>query len=648
MLQRVIDRIETRYPWLTHCLGGRLDLQLPALSGSLIVHLLLLAFVGTLSYAVSAERDNQLHSEVLSTYQARDFAMLEPTEVASIDEPLLEPSMGSFGPEVSPMIFETPPVEQVAVSGARSPRNSPDGTAPAALEAPELVLDNRFALPQATRLGDSVSIRGTGAEHVGETEGAIDRIAIEILRKLEKNRTLVVWAFDASYSLQSERQRLAKYLAGVYAHIESLDRDGLAANDALLSSVIAFGKSREVLAEPTTDVAALTTAILQVKLDDSGVESTFQTVADVAKRYGRFQKDDQRYQVMMVVVTDEVGDDEDRLEPAITAARAVAMPVHVLGSPALFGRLEGYMDFKDPKTGFLYRNLPVRAGPESVLPEVVRLPFWYNGPQYDFLDSGFGPWALSRLCRQTGGIYFITRLTNAAGLTFDPLGMREYAPDWDSQAEFQQRLARSPLRQAVLQAAHITQQNLPGMPSLTFPAAESPDFKEAMAQNQELAARVSYTVDEALVPINAALQYRDREPSRRWRAHYDLVRGRLLAVKIRCFEYNAICAKMKKEMPRFTKEKSNAWRLLPSGDVQSNAKAAEAAQDARQLLQQVVQEHPGTPWALLAQRELKDPFGLDWAETYVPPPPPRSEPDAAAKKKAQNRPEMNPPPPPRL
>ena len=40
--------------------------------------------------------------------------------------------------------------------------------------------------------------------------------------------------------------------------------------------------------------------------------------------------------------------------------------------------------------------------------------------------------------------------------------MREYAPDWDSQTEFQQRLARSPLRQAVLKAAQITQQNLPG------------------------------------------------------------------------------------------------------------------------------------------------------------------------------------------
>ena len=163
------------------------------------------------------------------------------------------------------------------------------------------------------------------------------------------------------------------------------------------------------------------------------------------------------------------------------------------------------------------------------------------------------------------------------------------------------------------------------MPSLTFPAADSPDFKEAMARNQELAARVMYTVDEALVPINAALEYRDREPSRRWRAHYDLVRGRLLAVKIRCFEYNCDLRKMKKDMPRFTKEKSNAWRLVPSGDVQSNPKAAEAAHEARSFWN----GHRGTPRHPLgparparAQRPVRTRLARNLRPT--PPAPPRA------------------------
>ena len=42
--------------------------------------------------------------------------------------------------------------------------------------------------------------------------------------------------------------------------------------------------------------------------------------------------------------------------------------------------------------------------------EQIRLPFWYDGDQYDILDAGFGPYALSRLAGATGGIYFVTRL----------------------------------------------------------------------------------------------------------------------------------------------------------------------------------------------------------------------------------------------
>jgi hypothetical protein len=44
-----------------------------------------------------------------------------------------------------------------------------------------------------------------------------------------------------------------------------------------------------------------------------------------------------------------------------------------------------------------------------------------------------------------------------------------------------------------------------------------------------------------------------------------------------------------------------------------SAKAAEA----REYLQRVIQEHPDTPWALLARRELDTPFGWDWVEQYT-------------------------------
>ncbi len=473
----------------------------------------------------------------------------------------------------------------------------------------------------------------------------MDRIAVEVLRRLEKGRTLVVWAFDASGSLQDERGRLAKYIGEVYAHIDDLDTGGLAKHDGLLTVVASFGKDRKILAEPTADVAAITRAINAVALDTSGVENTFQTVAEIAARYGKFKKGDNPYGVMTVVVTDEVGDDEARLEPAIAAAKAAKMPVYVLGSPALFGRTQGFMDYKDPKTGQVYRHLPVRQGPESVAVEMVKLPFWYGGPQYDLMDSGFGPWALSRLASQTGGIYFIARI-GTARITFDPAGMREYRPDWSSREQSMAHALKDPVRRAVMQAGTITEQNLPDPPSLEFPAADSPEFKQVMAGGQETVARIQYTVDEALVPITSAIEARDHEDARRWRAHYDLVRGRLLAVKLRCYEYNFACAQMKKELPKaFSDPKHNAWRLVPDARIQSSDAAAKAAEVAHELLEKVLEEHPGTPWALLAKRELKDPFGFKWVEVTKPPPPKRNNNPGNNKKNDQKKAMPRPTPP---
>ena len=96
-------------------------------------------------------------------------------------------------------------------------------------------------------LGQTVSIRGNGAEFVGGVEGAVDRIAIEILRHLEQGRTLVVWAFDASGSLLAERQRLSKHIETVYTHINQLDENQLSADSGLLTMVFSFGQDRHAL-----------------------------------------------------------------------------------------------------------------------------------------------------------------------------------------------------------------------------------------------------------------------------------------------------------------------------------------------------------------------------------------------------------------
>jgi hypothetical protein len=623
--------LKVRFPWLSMWFGERLEIELPAFLASVTMHGLLLVGLAFVGYHVHQESVREFQSGVAlnlkassdSTYQDLDQTANPPAQIAAA---------GSFAPNVLPTISFAP-----SPAGAvRSPAAKDVQSGGAATEL--IKLDVRRAtemvVPSATMLAQTVSIRGNGAELVGGVEGAVDRIAIEVLRQLEQGRTLVVWAFDASGSLLAERQRLSKHIGTIYSHINGLDEHRLSSDSGLLTMVVSFGQDRRVrLPKPTAEVSEITEAIESVELDTSGVETTFTTVGDIVNRFSHFKNAERLpYHTMIIVVTDEVGDDQGRMEETISLAQRAKVPVYVLGSQAVFGRVDGYVDYVDPKTKYVFRGLAVPQGPESATIEQIRLPFWYGGPQYDVVEAGFGPYALSRLASATGGIYFVTRFdSRRAG--FDPARMREYKPDWDSRTVYERKIADSPLRRAVLNAAQITQQQkLPGMPSAVFPPVDAPEFKDVMAVNQAIAERTAYTVDEALVPINSVVKLRDREISRRWQAHYDLIRGRLLAMKVRCYEYNWACARMKKDPPKFSSPKFNAWRLVPDANVQYSEKAVLAAKEAQTLLRRVTQDHPSTPWALLAERDLKDPLGFKWVEAYVQPRPRGNDNNAAQRK----------------
>jgi len=615
---------------------------------SLGFHLVLLLMLGVVGYTVHKESAQAFQGmavvdSALSELSRSDFQDLDQSAEPSTGTP----EAGSFSPNLSTVTITTASANPLGTL-APGPASAA-GRGAVSLARLDVQRATDAVVPSATLLGQSVSIKGNGTEQVGSAEGAVDRIAEEVVRRMEKGRTLVVWAFDSSLSLEVERERLSTHIDTVYTHITQLDRENRAASGGLLTAVVAFGQDRRALIDtPTDDPGAITAAIRAVPPDVSGIETTFGTVAEIVRKWGRY-KDPKgnAYHTMIIVVTDEVGDDESRLEEAIDLASRARVPVYVLGSPAVFGRVNGRMDYTDPRTGVFYPGLPVRQGPESAMLEQVSLPFWYGGFQFDQLDSGFGPYGLARLAGATGGIFFVTRL-GSRRMGFDPAALREYRPDWVSREKYEADVASHPVRRAVIDAAVMTQQNLPGMPTMFFPPVDGPQFKEAMERNQALAARTAFTVEAALEPIEQVVKLRDRETSRRWQAHYDLVRGRLLAMKVRCYEYNWACARMKKDPPKFTRPDSNAWRLAPDEQINYNAKARESAQQAEALLKKVVAEHPNTPWALLAQRELKDPLGFQWVEAHVPPPRRNNDDPAEAAARKNARAERKPPEPPKL
>lgn len=372
------------------------------------------------------------------------------------------------------------------------------------------------------------------------------------------------------------------------------------------------------------------------------MENVFSTVAACAQRY-QFQRVNERRKLLFIVWTDESGNDYARLEEAVRGCVLANIPVYIVGPSAMFGQERGTLSYKhvDGKT---YR-LPVDRGPDAVRQERIELPYWFRGDQLDTLHAGIGPFALTRLAQQTGGAYFIKDQA-ADRSPFSLEAMRPYMPEYDSVEEYVQRAMRSPLRKAVLAAVDLTRgRKLKGTPRLEFAPTGKTFFAE-LKKAQETVAFNSMTIQQALAVFDGKSMERDyeREPSPRWRAWHDLTLGRLLAMSVRCNEYNWACAVMKGKGADFVDQKSNRWRFHPDVKTHFGSQSERAAREAERLLKRCVSENPGTPWALLASRELEQPFGFTVDEAYVAPPPPPPPPPKSTAKPVKPPP---PPPPPR-
>ena len=109
-----------------------------------------------------------------------------------------------------------------------------------------------------------------------------------------------------------------------------------------------------------------------------------------------------------------------------------------------------------------------------------------------------------------------------------------------------------------------------------------------------------------------------KEDSKRWRARYDLTKGRLLATQARFLEYIATSL----ELEQTISPACNKITLYPGSSFRNPA-AQMFADEASRVLYRCKQENAGTPWQDLAQWELDKPFGFRIERGQIPKPPPR-------------------------
>jgi hypothetical protein len=107
----------------------------------------------------------------------------------------------------------------------------------------------------------------------------------------------------------------------------------------------------------------------------------------------------------------------------------------------------------------------------------------------------------------------------------------------------------------------------------------------------------------------------------------------VLAARVRTEGYNAMLARAKRGI-KFGDPKNNTWTLERSNEASANSALAKMGRSATDYLDRVVEEHPSTPWAFLAQRELEQPLGWEWSESHTPQEPRRN----ASRRNNNNRP----------
>jgi hypothetical protein len=221
----------------------------------------------------------------------------------------------------------------------------------------------------------------------------------------------------------------------------------------------------------------------------------------------------------------------------------------------------------------------------------------------------------------------------AATFPFSADTMKSYAADYDNLREVLDKPKDYPLRVAVLKTVEaldrqgrlnririgdkeVSADSL--IEKFRDGGADASVKKSLTKSQQDGPALMLVELQELLDLMEKVGRDRDRELSKRWQAHYDYALARLKMRMVYVNEYNVMIAKVKRdELPKLDSKLHNGWRLAAQEKITSPKEVKDLASDARKLMTKLIQDHPGTPWEVLAKRERSTALGLVWQPTNL-------------------------------
>jgi von Willebrand factor type A domain len=453
---------------------------------------------------------------------------------------------------------------------------------------------------------------------VQEIGTALDQLAREILRHLKEHKLTVVWLFDESISMQDDQRTILEKFDRVSAELNNNIEPGKKTSGALNHAIVGFGQGFDfVLKKPTPEIDEIGRAIKRLRTDMSGAENTMQAIIHTVDTYAGLIGKDRK--MLLILVTDESGDDGGYIEEARQALKKYKVPLYVIGRQSLFGYQFAHHRYVDAVTKDVYHPL-INRGPETADVEIYQWDGLYD--RWDEQPSGFAPWELARLTKDSGGIYFLLPSEEFMRVrqreqAYSIVQLREYMPEYDNRLIYFEKRTASELRRSIYQIIAETK-------SLTY-RREFPIDPSELVQIAKLEGTNATQKLDLLLNVQSHLEklknLRDRDRERRWQAHYDLMLAQTVAFQVKAFEYRALMAQIIQKPPLPGKQPTPDLAITW---VVDHAKEPLAAKDltakkyaeAKQLLEGVITKHPKTPWADLAQDTLDRGFSVKLNEWH--------------------------------
>ena len=503
-------------------------------------------------------------------------------------------------------------------------------------------------MPSVNSLGTDLGEGEVNGEVGARAEGygsAMSRISAELIRLMRKQPVLVVWVFDSSLSLTDDRAEIAGEFDKIYQELNIAKEQAKVKGgkfEAIETQIMSFAAGTTTyLDKPTGDLKAITDAIGKIKEDESGQENCFAAIREVLDEYSKMAARSKR-KLVVVVVSDESGDDPDVVEDVIQKSNVVKAPVYFLSRESIFGYPYASVKVIDEETG-----LPVwptiSRGPETAEVEALQWNGWgrRHGWNAENCSAGFGPWSMVRLARESGGIFFLLSDVEeqlAGGLQnqrqYDDFEMREYVPDLMSKKQYVAERSKSKFRSTIFDIIAGLNPNTDDQLNFRWRySLDRGEFQKQGGEEFDKSLRALKMIDKAITLLNSVAGEKgyDTEKSQRWRASYDLLYAQLRAYMVRHVQFLYALDSHAKEWPEKSEEKHNEWargsqREMRPPDPQqlkatgfSNDQLEQYRREAIDYYKRVIDNHSGTPWALRAEREMRQGFGVKFYSRFEDP-----------------------------